>query len=151
MSRNNQLGLEEALLAQNNVPANQAFMQQHRQRQRQLLPRTVHEELVSELLSDHMLGHVALQDMVGPVTVGWNPPMNEQAHLHALENEIARLQNDLAEAQRAALPPLPRGFYVEATPAAQPPAQIVHVIDPEDHRGPAFDVQTLKQVTGIDE
>jgi hypothetical protein len=147
MSRNNQLGLEEALLAQNNVPANQAFMQQRQQ----ILSRTVHEELVAELLSDHMLGHVALQDMVGSVAVVRNPPMNEQVHLRALENEIARLQNDLAEAQRAALPPLPRGFYVEATPAAQPPAQIVHVIDPEDHRGPAFDVQTLKQVTGIDE
>lgn len=147
MSRNNQLGLEEALLAQNNVPVNQAFMQQRQQ----ILYRTVHEELVAELLSDHMLGHVALQDMVGSVAVVRNPPMNEQAHLRALENEIARLQNDLAEAQRAALPPLPRGFYVEATPAAQPPAQIVHVIDPEDHRGPAFDVQTLKQVTGIDE
>jgi hypothetical protein len=136
MPRNYQLSLEEALLAEKHVPVNQAFAALPVQpRQIKKLIDFLPHNIPFEGIGDHT-------DILVRV--------NEQARLHALEMEVARLQNQLVEAQRAAMPAMPRGIYVEA--AQQPPVSMDYVIDPAgNNRSPAFDIPPLKQVTGIDE
>jgi len=147
MPRNSQLSLEEALLAENNLSAQQAFSRKQEYAQRASMQAQMRPVYAPQQQVQAQRAQQARQAQAQAILLA---ALRDEPVFEQPDNmrQLAEFAGQIAQLER-------ENAALRATQQPQRPAPVVSVpfsvIDTEDARSPAFDASGLKRVVGTDE